>query len=72
MIRIRALATHLENPFKDKIDKVLQSYAFLFANKTIGLGRGATVKHAIHITGTPIAPPLRRLAHSLRPIVKQL
>lgn len=61
---------HLSQNERDLIGGVLTKYPSVFKQKAIELGSGTTVKHAINITGPPVFQPLRRLAHSFRPIVK--
>lgn len=61
---------HLSHNEQEIIGSVLAKYSAVFKQKTMELGSGTTVKHAIHITGPPVFQPLRRLANSFRPIVK--
>ena len=61
---------HLAPSDRKLVGGVLAKYPNVFKQKTIELGMGTTVKHAINIIGPPVYQPLRRLANSFRPIVK--
>lgn len=55
--------THLSIDDRKRVGRVLSAYPNIFKQKTIELGIGTTVKHAINIIGPPVFQPIRRLAY---------
>lgn len=55
---------------RSELEDFFQKHSFAFAYSMADLRCAKGVEHEINTTGNPVALPIRRLAHTLRPIVK--
>jgi len=56
---------------RNALEDFFQKHNFAFAYSMADLRCAKGVEHEIRTTGNPVALPIRRLAHTLRPIVKE-